>query len=909
MPAFQTKSLSPLFHPSQLVVDRAGLKAYEQDAGLECGHPQAVVLPVNAQDVQRIVIWAIENQTPLVGRGSGTGFTGGAVAMLGGVIVAFSRMAAILEIDQDSRQALVQPGVINQDLLRRLAPLNLVYPPDPASMSVCTLGGNIAENAGGPHCLKYGLTSNYILGLQVVLADGQLIWLGGEALDYPEYDFASLVTGSEGTLALVTQAVLGLRRPPQAVQALTACFTTVELAGQAVSAVIAGGLLPATIEMMDGSMVRIVEEYLHAGFPTQAGAMLIMDVDGYPQSLEAQLAKITTILQRFNPIEIKVAHTAEEREVLWKGRRSAAAAIARITPTDYGLDVSVPRSRLAEALSQINAISARHGFPVTYLAHAGDGNLHPSLLFDLSQPGEMERILQASKEILALCARLGGSIGAEHGIGFEKREELAMMYGTAELGAMLEVKQVFDPQRLLNPGKIFPEQIELAGEWKSPLEHEASLLKPVGEGRLGGVVGAVSTADLAAPQDEGDSVGAVSTTKSLTPQTAIEAAQALRELQAAQQPVYITGGGTKWRHNPPAGVVLSTTGLTGILELSVADLYVIVQSGTPVQELQAELAAAGFWLPLANPWWQATVGGLLSANINAPLRLSYGAVRDQLLALQVALPDGRLLRFGRPLVKDVAGYNMSKIFVGAYGSLGLLTELTLRLAPLPLSRRSLQVPVNDLVQGIAWGKAILQQAVISSGVVLAPQPAEREARYALIYTAEGHPADVRAELAIIRRVLLDSGASSIEETDAISATGEWERFLAQSPVDSRQSFLARVGVPPSSLTELLPLPSPFREEKEEGGMREVVFLDLAHGMLYVHAHGADEFQAQQLLAGLRSIAEPLGGYALMMASPRHWLSSSIAWGEKRPAADLMRRLKLRWDPAGILNRGEFANLH
>ncbi len=397
--------------------------------------------------------WAAKQGVALIARGSGTGLTGGSVAQQGGIVVSFSRMNSILQINTTGRQARVQPGVITADLHRSLAPLRLAYPPDPASQSVCTLGGNIAENAGGPHCLKYGVTGNYINSLEVVLAGGQLIRVGDETLDPPEYDLAGLLTGSEGTLGMVTEATVRLRRPPEAVTTLTAIFTSVEQAGRAVSAVIENRILPATIELMDGEMLAIVEAYLQSGLPSGAGAMLIFDIDGYPESLEAQVSEIRAVLQRFQPIEMRAASTAAEREQLWLGRRNAGGAISLISPNEYPLDVTLPRSRLGEGLAAINKIAAAHGFRTAILGHAGDGNLHPSLLCDLARPGEEQRVQRAGGEILALCAQMGGSIGGEHGIGIEKREYLPAMYAAARDRSHAGGQAGFRPTRSAEPGQ------------------------------------------------------------------------------------------------------------------------------------------------------------------------------------------------------------------------------------------------------------------------------------------------------------------------------------------------------------------------------------------------------------------------------------------------------------------------
>jgi len=823
------------------------------------GTPEAVFLPTNTSDVQDLMIWSKKHTIPIIGRGAGTGYTGGAVASRGGMVVAFSRMNKILEVDEVGMQARVQPGVVNLELQRHIAPLNLSYPPDPASYTVCTIGGNIAENAGGPHCLKYGVTRNYILGIEAVLADGSRIMFGGKSLDQPEYDFISLITGSEGTLTLITEAILQLCRIPQSVKALTASFETVEQAGKAVSAMIGSGYLPSTIEFMDNSMIRLVESLLQASLPTQAGAMLIMDVEGYQESLDLQLDEIAAILQQLGASDVKVARADSEREKLWSGRRNIGGAIARISPNEYLMDVCVPRSRLAEALAAITQISERNGFQVTFLAHIGDGNLHPTLLCDFSISGQAERAQEVGGEILRLCAQMGGSIGGEHGIGIEKREYLTSMYSHEEIGAMLEIKEIFDPDRRLNPGKMFPEDSQ--------------------------------------PEVFSERVVKSAPASPWMPATAIEAADIFRHNQSKGKQTYIRGGGSQWRGDLSQKDYLLTTGLKGIVKLAPDDLYVIVLAGTPLRELQSALAEKGFWLPVANPWQSSTIGGLIAANLNGPQRRHYGCIRELVLAVQAAFPDGRLLRFGRPLVKDVAGYNMAKLFVGSFGTLGLLTEVTLKINPLPRSRRSLVASLQDLQKGLQLAFLGMRSSLINSGLVLVRRSKMdgSETEYSLIFTAEGHPMDVDTELGLIRRLWVDQGRCQPEETDQITAASAWEERL------STGEWTTRIGVPSDCLPK-------FLDRIEKINLYRPSIIDIPNGFIYSVCMERDAGQASQALDHWRNETKDYQGYAIMMAGPRDWLTLIDTWGEPQESQALMRRLKQRWDPAIILNPGEFNSL-
>jgi D-lactate dehydrogenase (cytochrome) len=471
----ELQSLKKLLPKGQVFTDRASLVSYEVDAGLDRGMPEGIVFPNSADDVQRIVLWAAEHSVPLIARGAGTGLSGGAVADQGGIIVEFSRMKQLLDIDEHGRSAMVEPAMINLLLDEQVKLKNLYFPPDPASQRASTIGGNVAENSGGPHCFKYGVTTNYVIGLDVVLADGRIARVGGRALDYPAYDLCGLITGSEGMLALMTAITVRLVRNPPAVKTLLAVFDSVEQAGIAVSAIIAAGLVPATMEMMDQKIIRIVEPFAHAGLPTEAQAILIIEVDGYPASLDSQIAEVAHILEVHSGRDLRIASTAEERNQIWFARKSAAGAITRLAPAYYTVDITVPRSRLTEMLFEINQICDRYELGVGYVFHAGDGNLHPLVMIpDPEDRHLIERVHQAGREMVELAVAKGGSISGEHGIGIEKRQYMPLMFTDAELAAMWDIKQAFDPQNLLNPGKVFP---------LPALEGEARAAQRSGEGQ------------------------------------------------------------------------------------------------------------------------------------------------------------------------------------------------------------------------------------------------------------------------------------------------------------------------------------------------------------------------------------------------------------------------------------------
>src|SRR5579859_5286453 len=453
----EIQSLESLLQRGQVFTDTASLLTYEVDAGVDRGMPDGVALPHSARDVARIVCWAAEHAVPLVGRGAGTGLSGGAVAEHGGLIVEFSRMNRVLDVDVYGRSAIIEPGLINLRLDEQVRASGLYFPPDPASQRASTIGGNVSENSGGPHCFKYGVMTNYVTGMQVVLADGRIVQVGGRALDYPEYDFCGVLTGSEGMLALMTAIDVRLVRNPPGIKTMLAVFDSVEQAGVATSAVIAAGLIPATMEMMDKKIIAIVEAWLHIGLPTEAAALLIIEVDGYPASLEKQIEEVATILRDNGGHDLRVAASEEERNSIWLARKSAAGAIARLAPAHYTVDITVPRSRLTETLLEVNEICERYNLPVGHVFHAGDGNLHPLILIPDAQDEEyMQRVRASGREMVEVAVRKDGSLSGEHGVGIEKRAFMSLMFNETELSTMLDIKHVFDPRNLFNPGKIFP---------------------------------------------------------------------------------------------------------------------------------------------------------------------------------------------------------------------------------------------------------------------------------------------------------------------------------------------------------------------------------------------------------------------------------------------------------------------
>ena len=438
-----------LEHPQQLML-------YEYDGSIEKGRPECVVFPASTEDVVAIVKIARDFNLPLVGRGAGTGLSGGTIPTEGGIMIAFARMNRILEIDLANECAVVQPGVVNIDITLAVQGDGYYYAPDPSSQRACTIGGNVAENSGGPHTLIYGVTTNHTLGVEAVLPDGAVIRTGGKEADPAGYDLTGLLTGSEGTMALITKVIVRLMRAPEKVKTLLAIYDSPEDAAATVGAMTARAIIPAAVEMLDGVMLRMVEEATHAGYPMDADAVLLIELEGPAEAVDEQAEQVDAVCKECHAREVRVARSDEERALLWKGRKNAFGAVGRVSPTYYVQDGVVPRTRVADTLRFIYEVSEKYGLTISNIFHAGDGNMHPIILFDPRKAGELDKTKKAGAEILEYCVNAGGSITGEHGVGMEKNDLMPIAFSQDSLDMMETLIKVFDPDRRLNPGKILP---------------------------------------------------------------------------------------------------------------------------------------------------------------------------------------------------------------------------------------------------------------------------------------------------------------------------------------------------------------------------------------------------------------------------------------------------------------------
>jgi len=439
-----------LTHPEELrPYECDALSAYQQ-------LPLVVVIPETLEQVQTTLRLCAEHKVPVVARGSGTGLSGGALPLENGVLLSLAKFNRILDIDIQNRVARVQPGVTNLSISKAVEHHGLYYAPDPSSQIACSIGGNVAENAGGVHCLKYGLTTHNIQAIEVLTIDGEHLSIGGPALDAPGYDLLALMTGSEGLLGVITEVTVKLLPRPDIAQVVMAAFDSVDAAGAGVTAVIASGIIPAGLELLDKPAIDAVEKFIHTGYPKDAAAILLCELDGTQADVTAQVERVNRVFTQVGAIDLQVSHNEEERMRFWAGRKAAFPAMGRLSPDYYCMDGTIPRKHLAQVLSRIGTLSEEYGLPICNVFHAGDGNLHPLILYDANKTGELERTEELGGKILEICVEVGGTITGEHGVGLEKINQMCVQFNAAELQQFHAIKSAFDADNLLNPGKAIP---------------------------------------------------------------------------------------------------------------------------------------------------------------------------------------------------------------------------------------------------------------------------------------------------------------------------------------------------------------------------------------------------------------------------------------------------------------------
>jgi glycolate oxidase subunit GlcD len=764
------------------------LLVYECDGLPQHKHrPRAVVFPSSTEETAAIMRELARAKVPFTPRGAGTGLSGGALALNSGVVIEFARMRKILRIDVENRLAVVQPGVVNLHVSRAALPYGLYYVPDPSSQPSCTIGGNIAESAGGIHCLKYGTTTDHVVACRVVLAGGEVVDLGDLNGEQNGFDLLGTFVGSEGTFGIATEATLKLSQIPPAVRTLLAEFAEVDDASHAVSAIIAAGVMPAALEMMDREIIRAVEASVFAaGLPPDAGAALLIELDGIEAGLDDDARKVTGICMEYGARNCRLARDETERKKLWAARKGAFGAIGRISPDSMIQDAVVPRSRLPEVMRAAYDIATRNQLRIANVFHAGDGNLHPLICFDSRFADEVRRVKEAGRELMEVCVAVGGTITGEHGVGLDKRELLPLVFSEADMNAMLSVRAAFDPFGLCNPGKIIP-MLRGCGEAKAATDFTNN-------------TELISSQLRHVPQPQRPTTASQSSVSSVSsvvyPSSTEELAEIMKRA-AAERWTVTAAGGMALLGKPSSKLVINTSRLDKIIEHEPADLIAIAQAGVKLTTFNETLAENGQWLPLDPPNdGRATLGGVVATGLGGAQQFGYGPPRGSVIGMTVVLADGRVIKAGGRVVKNVAGYDLCKLFTGSYGTLGIITELIFKLRPRP-AREATIVATGSVAALLNAGRTILDARLFPVAVELLSGDCGREIGVAgdgvesaaLLIRFAGNEKGVAYQL---EQALVILKNSVVISSEVLSDDAELWRNVAALPIQHAPSFATHV---------------------------------------------------------------------------------------------------------------------
>ncbi len=995
-----------LSEPSELIV-------YECDGLPQHKYPpRAVVFPSSTEQTAEVMRALADAGVPFTPRGAGTGLSGGALALNRGVVIELARMRKILSIDEGNRTVVVQTGVVNAHVSKAVAHLRLHYVPDPSSQGTCTIGGNLAENAGGIHCLKYGTTTDHVIGARVVLAGGEIVDLGSSDRGTTGYDLLGVFVGSEGTFGIATEATLRLVPVPPAVRTLLAEFPEVNDASHAVSAIIAAGVMPAALEMMDGEIIRAVEASIFAaGLSLDIGAALLVELDGIEAGIDDEAERVKSICLDYRASTCRLARDEAERKKLWAARKGAFGAVGRIAPDSMIQDAVVPRSRLPEVLAEAYRISAKYQLRLANVFHAGDGNLHPLICFDSRSPDDVRRVKEAGRELMETCVRAGGSITGEHGVGLDKRDFLPLIFSDDDMETMLRVRAAFDPTGLCNPGKIIP-MLRGCGEARVLSEPGAVATGSVrapellmqqrgaarvlsepraiatgtvrapemppqqrGAARVLSEPGAVATGSVRTPEitaqqrgaaslknlevdpperhslsaleggaaascrgyfDREDAakhlssiVGVAHTTESpslrlpasprlpippsslvVTPGSIEEACEVMK-LASREGWSVVPAGSATWINagNPiePANVVISTAGLNQFLDYEPADLVASAEAGVTLENFNQALARGGQWLPLDPPDdGRATLGGVVSTGLAGAQKYGYGMPRNFVIGMRVVRPDGKLVKAGGRVVKNVAGYDLCKLFAGSYGTLGLIVELTFKLRPRPAKE------VTVLATGSL--EAVLTAAQSVHETRLFPVAVE------LVSSALAHRIGVETDddLLLLTRFAgiaktvsyqVEKATTPIRDTSKIGSIETesndrelWRRLAAAATkLDDMLSW--RAVVPPKRVGEFIKI---IKDAYPNSFSKSFWHAGIADGRVRMMERlRADTAEQSSRLTHLRNVAQTFGGSLVIESATDEIKLATDAWGRRGSFDIVMKRIKDALDPQNLCSPGRF----
>lgn len=908
------KELTKIVGKGNVLSSKRDLLAYSYDATQQQEMPEVIVIPRNTAEISAIVKAAHREGIPIVPRAAGTGISGGTVPIRGGVVLETSRMNRILAMDTANRRAVTEPGVVNLDLQDALAPLGFIYPPDPASQKSSTLGGNVGENSGGPLCFRYGVTTKYVCGMEAVLPDGEVVELGGSVEDTPGYDLRGLLIGSEGILGIVTRLVLHIVPQPESTRSMLAIFDNMEDANQAVSDIIAAGIVPGALEVMDKTMCGAIEESIHAGYPTDAEGVLLIQVMGLADSLDRQFKDVSEICQRNKVRELRIPKTAAETATIWKGRQGAFGSVARICPPYLVNDGTVPRNKLVPAMRRVKELGEKYNLLIANVYHAGDGNLHPLILYDVNNPEETARAKKAGEEILDACLELGGTITGEHGIGVQKLAAMNRMFSPADLATMRKVKQVFDPDNILNPGKLIPPEVEAAPITGKAVPQEKEAINQ----RLAKIVGPdnVKTGKQATAPYKVD--GLVPNTIVFA-STTEQVSQIIKAANESRVSIIPWGGGTKQQVGPclsAADIVLCLKNMRQIVDLDEGNYSIRVEAGMVNSELQRQLAERKFFFPLDPLFTEtSTIGGELASNANGPLRFMYETVRDLVLGLTVVTPTGDIIHPGGAAgktMKNVAGLDLCRMLISSWGTLGVITEAVLRLFPPPEASKSLWITFSNLEDAFRLVTQILNSTLTPSSMELIDWVAGRnmkhdygsrlkEGEVLLIVNVDGDREGVARHLKEINTLAEANKALNMVTLEGEEATKAWNAYrgVHQSILSAAPSTVqGKASVPISKLGDM------FKAVKEVGDRYGAGIGIMAHGgngILYPY-FATGNADAAKIIGDLRQAAVGLGGFFIIEAAPLEVRKGVDVW-PYRSDYTVMKRLKTQLDPNNILNPG------
>ncbi len=857
------EELKTIVGPDHVSTGASHAEIYSYDASLARGKPDVVVFPADTREIAAVVGCAHQAGVPLVSRGFGTNLSGGTVLTGGGLVVGLARLNRILEIHPHRRSATLQPGATNLELQQALASQGFFYAPDPASQKVATLGGNIGENSGGPRCLKYGVTTNHILGMQLVLPDGDIVQLGHEALDPPGYDLRGVVVGSEGTFGIVTEISVRILPLPETILTMLAVYEDISAAAQSVSDIMAAGIIPATLEMMDNPVIQAVEDSHACGYPRDAAAVLIIEVEGPVVGLNDQAEAIKAICMQNSCRSIRKARDNSERNRLWEGRRGAFGAVARLAPNYLVNDCSVPRTKLPKALKMVAEIVGNYGFRHGNVFHAGDGNLHPLIFFDSRDPGQMKRVKQAGWEIMQACVDLGGTISGEHGIGIEKREAMHLIFSEDDLAWQRSLKSAFDPKGLLNPGKALPEPIEPGEE---PLSPSKGRVKVFG----------------------------------ISDQSSAESKllQAIQECLLQKQSIRPLGRGTCADFGNLANratITVNSDSLDQLVELDPNNQVVVVEAGMSLHKLQAILAKKNLWLPLRPALSQGghSLGGLVALGAYGPERLTYGAPRDLLLGLRFINAGGCLISAGGRVVKNVSGYDVTRLMTSSAGTLGFITRLTCKVAALP--ERCTSLYFRGSLEDCSTAASRLLASTLAPTHVTATPTANAcqdltRASWDLGIGFEGFSVTIDYQVEKTYELMAAAGleAERVEDYD-VAAGCFGDIYAAMQP----RAFHVKGQYPLGCLVDVMAAVGPIIPEHP-------VLLDLGCGTLRA---GLDELSDEDWDT-ICAAARANEGQVILEKAPRIFKAGHDVFGPVRTEWQVMHRIKKAMDPAGVFSPGQ-----